>query len=211
MKCKTAILTILLVWSCTSDAQSWIAFSGGFSADLNNKKPFYAIPVSINWKPGKYSGFFVEGIESFGINRNRIVKAYSANPQLPAEVPVTERVRNQSLSIGMGAIINLYTGKKNDVKLNLSSGFASVGYIVSYKGYDQVHYEVLNPDGTERVSGLYGAISTAYNFTAQQKDLFIMLRFQTAPLATRSRYPYSYHFAVPLQLTFGYQYIYKRK
>ncbi len=187
-------------------AQSFIALSSGISTDLNNKNPFYSVPVTFRLEPFRHSSFFIEAIQGIGFNRLSKADAYTANPDLAEHVVLNEEVKNSSFSMGIGAAIVLYTNKKNNqITLNLSTGICSEHYNVNFRNYDKANYEVLNPDVNEYISGLYASIAAVYNFHKRKRDLFIMLRLQSPSSAWFGRYQVSFFKAAPMQLTFGYK------
>jgi hypothetical protein len=195
-----------------ANAQSVIAISAGVSTDLNNEKPFYSVPVTLRWEPFKRSAFFIEATQAFGLNRLADADAYTTSPQLPQQVSLAEAIHANSLSIGTGAAIILYTKKNNRFTLNLSAGFCSEEFTVIYRNYDKANYEVLNPDVSEKMSGLYVSAAGVYNFHKTKQDMFLMLRIQSPSTASPAdRYTLSYNKTAALQLTFGYKLFYNQK
>lgn len=193
--------------------QSFIALSAGISKDLNNKRPFYTVPVTLRWEPFKHSAFFIEATKEIGFSRLAHADAYTVNPQLPGHVVLTEAVSLTTFSMGIGGTVVLYTNKKNNqLTLNVSLGVCDEHFTVTYRNYDKVNYEVLNPDVGKDFSGLYTSIAGVYNFHKRKQDMFIMLRLQSPALAgTSDRYILSYQETAPMQLTYGYKLFYKKK
>ena len=195
-----------------TNAQSVIAVSAGISTDLNNEKPFYSVPVTLRWEPFKRSAFFIEATKGIGYNRLSDADAYTTSPQLPQQVFLTKAIHLNSFSVGTGAAIILYTKKNNRFTLNLSAGFCSEEFTVVYRNYDKANYEVLNPDVSEKMSGLYVSAAGVYNFHKTKQDMFIMLRIQSPSTAGHAdRYTLSYTKTAALQLTFGYKLFYNQK
>jgi hypothetical protein len=208
----TGVFILILLFASHINAQPFIALSSGISTDLNNKSPFYAVPFILKMKPFKRSGFFIEVSQGIGFNRLSQADAYSINSQLSEHVVLTEAVKFTSFSVGIGGAIVLYTNKKNNqFVLSLSTGVSDENYKVTYRNYDKVNYEVLNPDVARDVSGLYASIAGIYNFHKRKRDMFIMLRLQSPTLSAYSRYKLSYNKAAPLQLAFGYKLFYTKK
>ncbi|KAA9041215.1 hypothetical protein FW778_04045 [Ginsengibacter hankyongi] len=208
----TGIFILLIFFAPSINAQPFFAVSAGISKDLNNKKTFYAAPVTFRWKLFKHSGFFIEATNEIGFNRLTHADAYTANAQLPEHVVLTEKVRPSAFSMGIGGAIRLYTNKKNNqLTLNLSLGICDEYFAISYRNYDKVNYEVLNPDVAKDFSGVYAAIAGVYNFHKRKQDMFIMLRLQSPSSAgPGDRYVLSYDQTAPVQLTFGYNLFYKK-
>lgn len=171
------------------------------------------VPVSLRWEPFKRSAFFIEAIQVIGLNRLSSANAYTVNPQLPEHVVLTEAISPKSFLIGVGGAAVLYTNKKHSqFTLNISVGICSEHFKVTYRNYDKVNYEVLNPDLGKDISGLYGSLAGVYNFHKSLRDMFIMLRVQSASLVgPGDRYPLSYNGSAPLQLTFGYKLFYNKR
>ena len=215
MKLRIIGISILIIFFASQlKAQSIVALSTGISADLKNKKPFYAIPITFRWEPFERSGFFIEATQSFGFNRLANADAYTTSPQLPEHVSLTEAININSRSIGIGGAIVLYTNKKNNrFTLNLSIGICTEKFKVTYRNYDNENYEVVNPDVGDKRSGLYVSAAGVYNFHKRKQDMFIMLRAQSPSTGgqTDFYYPLSYHNTAPLQLTYGYKLFYNKK
>jgi hypothetical protein len=213
MKLRTAcILIVFTFFSSHINAQSFIALSSGVSVDINNESPFYAIPVTLRFKPFRRSHFFIEATQSIGFNRLSPVDAYTLSPQLSEHVALTEEIKFSSFSMGIGASIVLYTNKKeNQFTLNLSTGISDQHYKVNFRSYDKINYEVLNPDVNQYISGLYASIAGVYNFHKRKQDMFVMLHLQSPSTSSYERYKFSYNKVAPLQLMFGYKLFYNKK
>jgi len=202
----TGIFILITIFVSQVSAQSFIALSSGISADLNNERPFFGIPITLRWQPFKHSAFFIEAIQDIGFNRLSKSDAYTANPDLSEHVVLTEEVKHTSFLIGVGGAIVLYTNKRNNqITVDLSTGICSESYTVDFRNYDKVNYEVLNPDVTKPISGLYASIAMIYNFHKRKQDMFIMLRLQSPSSGGFGRYKLSFNNTAPLQLTFGYK------
>lgn len=209
----TFIFILLIFFASHINAQPFIAVSTGISKDLNNKRPFYTVPVTLRWEPFKRSSLFIEVTKEIGFNRLTYADAYTVNPQLSEHVVLTEEVSLTTFSIDIGGAIVLYTNKKNNqLTLHVSLGVSDEHFTVNYRNYDKINYEVLNPDVGKIFSGLYGSIAGVYNFHKGKQDMFIMLRLQSPALeGSGDRYNLSYTQTAPLQLTFGYKLFYKKK
>lgn len=194
-------------------AQSVLAISSGISTDLNNKKPFYTVPITLRWEPFKRSALFIEATQGIGFHRLSYGDAYTAAANLPDHVVLTEAIKLSSFSIDIGASIVVYTNKKNNrFTINLAPGICTEKFGVNYRNYDKVNYEVINPDISERRQGLYASIAGLYHFHKRKQDMFIMLRLQSNSTARDpDRYKLSYNATAPLQLTYGYNFFYNKK
>lgn len=171
------------------------------------------VPITLRWEPFKRTGFFIEANQGIGFNRLSHAGAYTVAPQLPEHVVLTEAVNLTTFSTGIGGAIVIYTDKKNNqFTLNLSTGVYKESFTVTYRNYDKANYEVLNPDVSEDMSGLYACIAGVYNFHKRRRDMFIMLRLQSPSSAgLPERYELSYNKTAPLQITFGYKLFYNKK
>lgn len=213
---KKVIPTLFLLVACVfqkANSQAFIALSSGISKDLNNKKTFYHIPVSLRWEPFKKSGFFINANYGIPLSRNGSADAYTANPLLPEHVVLKERIQPNLFTVEIGGTIHLYTNKKNNsMYLDIATGVSSQHFKVNYKNYDKINYEVLNPDVNTDSSGLILSIAYIYNFHWRKQNLFLMLHLQTPPLVSALNY-YSMNYKViaPLQITFGYKLIYNKR
>lgn len=211
MKHITAALFICII-SFHATSQSLVAFSSGISIDVNNEKPFYAIPVSLHWEPFRRSAFFIEATKGFGFNRLAKVDAYTPNEQLPEHVILTEVIKSKSFSVSMGGAIKLYTNKKNNrISLNLSAGIIDEDFNVVFKNYDKANYEVLNPDVSEDFGGLYFSGAVVYNFYKTTQNMFVMLKLQSPSTAETPDYKLSYKKTAALSLLYGYKLFYNKK
>lgn len=205
------ILVTIIFHKATS--QSFAALSTGFSSDLNNKRPFYHIPIAFRIEPFERSGFFIEANYGIPLTRKSTANAYTTNPALVEHVILAETVRPNLFTVTLGGEIHLYTTKKNNsFYLDLSAGISSQHFKVNYKNYDKVNYEVLNPDVNTDSSGLVVSIAIVYNFHERKQDIFLMLHLQTPPLVSAlNYYAMNYKVIAPLQLTLGYKLIHKKK
>jgi len=212
MKHITAALFICII-SFHATSQSLVAFSSGIATDLNNEKPFYSIPVSLHWEPLRRSAFFIEATKGFGFNRLAKVDAYTTNEQLPEHVNLTEAIHVKSFSVSIGGAIKLYTTKKNNrFALNLLMGIRGENFLVNYRKYDKVHYEVVNPDVSEERAGVFLGAAGVYNFHKRKQDMFVKISVESATTGGMlNRYPLSYKNTAPLRLTYGYKLFYSEK
>lgn len=171
------------------------------------------VPVTLRWEPFKRFGFFIEGTQTIGLNRLTDADAYTTSPQLPEHVSLTKVINVNSLSIGTGGAIVLYTNKRNNrITLNLSIGICSEHFNVTYRDYDKENYEIINPDVGENLTGLYVSAAGVYNFHNRKQDMFIMLRVQSPSSAGQpDHYTLSYRNTASLQLTYGYKLFYNKK
>ena len=209
----TGIFILITIFVSQVSAQSFIALSSGISTDINNERPFLwpqfmKHAVAIISMPFSWEGtaFFIEAIQDIGFNRLSKSDAYTANPDLSENVVLTEEVKHTSFLIGIGGAIVLYTNKRNNqITVDVSKGICSESYTVDFRNYDKVNYEVLNPDVTNPISGLYASIAMIYNFRKRKQDMFIMLRLQSPSSGGFGRYKLSFNNTAPLQLTFGYK------
>lgn len=209
-----SISALMIFFALQANAQSFIALSSGISTDLNNDKPFYSIPVSLRWEPFQRSAFFIEATRGIVFTRLSDADAYTPNPQLTQHVILTEAIKLNTFSVATGGAIVLYTNKRNNrFTLNLSLGICNEKFLVIYKNYDKANYEVLNPDISENLSGLYAAAALVYNFHKMKQDMFVMLQVQSPSSVTKPEryYPLSYNKTAALQLTFGYKLIYSKQ
>jgi hypothetical protein len=211
MKRITATLFICII-SFYAKSQSVVAFSSGIATDLNNEKPFYTIPLTLHWEPFRRSAFFIEATKGIGLNRLSKVDAYTTNEQLPEHVNITEVIKFQSFSVAMGGAIKLYTNSKNNrLSLNLSAGIIGENFSIVFKNYDKANYEVLNPDVSENLAGLYCSGAVVYNFHKRKRDMFLKLRIQSPSTAEMpDNYNLSYNNTAAFSLMYGYKLFYNK-
>jgi hypothetical protein len=209
------LISIICILSFTAaNAQSFLSFSTGISTDINhNRKSFYQIPVSVQWKPGNSKGSPL--IFEFDYGIPLITKgsgeAYTLNQQLPDKETLTESIRASIFTISVGFQINLLNnGKKDMLCLDIFPlALTSQHYKINYKNYDKENYEVLNPDLNRNAGGLAMATALIYNFHKNQ-DMMAMIRIQSATFTKKADYPLSYNSIAPLQFTIGYNFYYKK-
>lgn len=219
MKIKTPLLpalSIFILFSFSTKAQSSFSLSTGISSDLNNAHhSFYHIPFSLQWKPSprKRAAFFVEFDYDFPFTTKSTGQAYTLNPSLPKEVKLQETIRPYIFSASIGFRIHLYTNKKNNsFYLNLLPfGVSFQNIKVAYKNFDKENYEILNPDFNLNRGGFVESMAAVYNFHNRKQDMKLMLHLQIPPLQRTGDYPLSYRFVAPLQLTFGYNFYYNKR
>ncbi len=205
---------IFIFSSVATNAQSFLSFSTGISTDVNqNHNSFYHVPISIQWKPGnRPNSPFLFGLD-YGIPL--ITKgsgdAYTLNPQLPEKVSLTEDIRASIFTISVGFQIHLISNKKNNtLYLDLFPlAISSQRYKVTYKNYDKENYEVMNPDLNRKTGGLAMAMAFVYYF-AKKQDMMAMIRIQSPTTISNNDYPHAFKSIAPLQLTFGYNFFYKK-
>lgn len=199
--------------SLSSIAQSFVTLSSGISKDINNTKPFYHTPVSLQWKPFPKASdpFLLEVDYHIPLTNTGSADAYTVNAALPQQVNLRENIRSYIFTTSVGLRIFLFSTKtKNDFYLNLLTGYCNQKFKVEYVNYDKGNYEVLNPDVNTNKGGFVFSTAVVYNFNTANRNLQLMLHIQTPLLIERGRYPLSYKFAAPLQLTFGYNFYYKK-
>lgn len=214
MKINCILFNLFFIFfALQTSAQSFFALSTGVSTDLNNKKPFYSIPVTLRWEPFRRSAFFIEATQGIGFNRLSDADAYTTKPQLPQHVLLTESINVNAFSVGIGGAIVLYTNKRNNrFTLNLSTGVIDEYYKVDYRNYDNKNYEVLNPDVSKDLSGLYVCSAVVYYFHKSKQDMFIQIQVQSPSTAGNpDRYSLSYNKTAALELTYGYRFFYNKK
>lgn len=209
-----SIHIIFIFFSVAANAQSFLSISTGISTNVNqNGKSFYHVPICIQWKPGnsRNSPFLFELDYGIPLITKGSGDAYSLNPQLPEKVSLTEDIRASIFTISVGFQIHLLTNKKNNTPyLDLFPlAISSQSYKVTYKNYDKENYEVMNPDLNRETGGLAMAMALVYNFGKKQ-DMMAMIRFQSPTTASKNDYPHAFKSIAPLQLTFGYNFFYKK-
>lgn len=209
------LISIICISSISvANAQSFFSFSAGISTDINrNRKSFYQIPVSVQWKPGnsRHSPLIFEFSYGIPLITTGSVEAYTLNPQFPEKVSLTERIRASIFTISVGFQINLLNNEKKD-KLCLDLfplSLSSQHYKINYKNYDKENYEVLNPDLNQNGGGLAMGMALIYNFHKNQ-DMMAMIRIQSPTFTKKADYPLSYNSIAPLQFTIGYNFYYKK-
>lgn len=210
------LISIICISSiAAADAQSFLSFSTGISTDINrNRKSFYQIPVSVQWKPGnsRRSPLIFEFDYGIPLITKGSGEAYTLNPQLPERATLTENIRASIFTISVGFQIHLFNNEKKDrlcldlFPLALSSQY----YKINYKNYDKENYEVLNPDLNRNTGGLAIATALIYNFHKNQ-DMMAMIRIQSPVFTKKADYPLSYNSIAPLQFTIGYNFYYKKR
>jgi len=210
------LLTVLgcfVLFSLSVSAQSYVSLSTGISRDVsNNAVPFYAIPVTIQWKPfRKYlNGLFFETDYDIPIAGYSTGTAYTLNPSLPASVTLKEKITPSVFTQFMGVTLGWYidASKRNSFFINPLVGICDQSFSVKYENYDNKNYEVLNPDVNLEKTSLVCAIEIGYKF---HNDFIAMFHAQSGMLATKGSYPLSYEFISPLQLNFGYTFNYNKQ
>ena len=209
-----SIHIIFIFSSVAVNAQSFLSFSTGISTDVNqNRKSFYQVPISIQWKPGnsRNSSFLFELDYGIPLITKGFGDAFTLNPQLPEQVSLTEDIRASIFTISVGCQIHLLSNKKNN-SLYLDFfplAISSQSYHVSYKNYDKENYEVLNPDLNCETGGLAVAMALVYDF-AKKQDMMAMIRIQSPTTVSKMDYPHAFKSIAPLQLAFGYNFFYKK-
>ncbi|MEO9020943.1 MAG: hypothetical protein ABI237_13120 [Ginsengibacter sp.] len=219
MKLTTSLLfcfALFILYAVEGNAQSSFSFSTGFSTDMNNHhNAFHHIPVSIQWKPSpeKRAPFFIEFNYDIPFAHKGTDNAYTLDASLPEEVTLQKNIRASIFTASIGFRIHLNTDKKNNsLYLNLIPfGLCSQSFKVTYKNYDKVNYEVLNPDVNVNNAGAVVSMAIVYNFHKQRQDMLLMLHAQSPLLKKRNEYPASFRFVAPLQFTFGYNFYYNKK
>ncbi len=204
---------MLMSISARVNAQAFASLSTGISRDVNNTKPFYHIPVSLQWKPfpKRSDPFFLEVDYNIPFKNTGSAKAYTLNAGLPQEVNLKETIRSYIFTTSIGLRIFLFSTKNNnDFYFNFLTGYCFQKFKVNYVNYDNINYEVLDPDVTTNNSGFVFSGAVVYNFHTAKRDLQLMLHLQTPLLQDMGKYPLSYKFAAPLQLTFGYNFYYSK-
>ncbi len=215
MKITNTFIFCFLIFSLVAlklNAQTF-TLSTGISKDINNSKiSFYHIPLSLMWKPGKKEfSPLVELNYSVPLTAKSNVNAYTLNPNLAEKVTLTENITPRLFSAAFGFAIQLVSRNQNSLYLDLFPfGILSQKIKIQYKNYDRENYEVLNPDVTVNKTIFELAAAVVYNFNISKRNLMVMLHIQTGTSDHDGDYKLSYNPIVPLQLTFGYNFYYKK-
>jgi hypothetical protein len=207
------ISLIFLTSSITATAQSFVSISTGILTDVNqNRKSFYHIPVSIQWKPFAESNvpFLLQFDYGIPLTAKDAGDAFTLNPSLPAKVTLTEKIQPYIFTFSIGFQIHLLTTKKNNsFYLDLFPlGISNQNFKINYKNYDKENYEVLNPDLNRNSGGYVMSMAAVYNL---HNDLLLMLHLQTPTFTRKDDYLFAFKSIAPLQLTFGYKFYYKKR
>lgn len=206
---------LFILSSFATNAQSYLSISTGISTDVNqNRKSFYHIPVSFQWKPfpEKNVPLLLELNYGIPLTTKGSGNAFTLSSSLPEKVTLTEKIDPYIFTINLGFQIHLFTTKKNNTLcLDLFPlGICNQNFKIKYKNYDKENYEVLNPDLSRNSGGFEMSMATVYNFHKNQ-DMMFKLHIQTPTFTQKDNYPSAYRSIAPLQLTFGYSFYYKKR
>jgi hypothetical protein len=215
---KLLLLSVCcILFSFFADAQSFIGLSTGFSRDINQNPnySFYHIPITLQFKPfrKRWNVLFFEANYDIPIGATGSGKAYTANPSLPQEVTLSEKVAPYIFTGFAGVSFCFYIDKQRGdiLYLNPMAGVCNQYVTVEYKNYDKANYEVLNPDIGSNNTSVVAALEVVYKF---HNNLIVNFHMQT-PLADDEgenyNHPLSYNSIAPLQLTLGYNFYYNKK
>lgn len=197
-----------------ANAQTYVALSTGISKDINNThKSFYHVPVLLQWEPfpNKENVIFFQFEYDHPLTAKGSGEAYTLNPSLPQKVTLVESVRPFVFTTSLGLSILVYTNKRiNTFNLNLLLGYCYQNFKVTYKNYDKENYEVLDPDVNLNKNAFVLSMAGVYNFN-KAKNMFLRIGVQTPLLISAGRYPLSYKYIAPLQLTYGYKLFYNKR
>lgn len=208
-----------IIFSLALKAQPSLTFATGIAADINSantNETFSHIPFTLIWKPSSRpkSSFFFKIDYAIPVSGNNVGDAYTLNPSLPAMVTLPETVRPYLFTVSLGLHIHLYTSENKSIFFLdiLPVGICSQNFKVTYKNYDKVNYEVLNPDVDLKNSGYVAAIGVEYLMhMSNNNSLAIMLHAQSPLAAGIGDYDMTYRYVAPLQLTVGYNFFYNKK
>lgn len=216
---RSCLLALLLLFILSCHAQPVITIASGFSINTYKKSGssanFNHVPLSVQWSPLGLKNVLLVKLDYFiPFSTSGTDYAYTLNPDLPSEIKVQKSFRANMFDLNVGARlpIHRYKGKYNFYTDVLLTAISHQNIKVSYAGYDQSNYEILNPDLSLRKTSISFSTGFVYKYTLENNSsLLCMLHFQFSPFAspTLQGYRLSYNFVSPIQLTIGYSFSYK--
>ncbi|RYY58493.1 MAG: hypothetical protein EOO05_16270 [Chitinophagaceae bacterium] len=201
--CKPILLSLLILSYAHASAQQ-LGVSTGLAMDLNNNARFKQVPLSVQWVPNseRRFAFLVKLDAALPLPSSRQVEAYTLQSGFAQSSSVQEKISNPwvALSIGFRFRKNLQKGGRYFFADLLPVGLANQWFNIAYKDYDNVNYEILNPDTELNKRGLF----TGYGLGFVMKNFLAQAHVYSPLLASKGDYKLSYKFNAPLSITIGY-------
>jgi hypothetical protein len=130
--------------------------------------------------------------------------AFSPNPTVPLYTAANKTLQPSAIAIAFGGRTRLAKiGTQDAINVVALLGVKWEKIAVSYL-YDKANYTILNPDQTQRRTGLYGSVGAEFKHAIAKGYLFAQILLSTAPIGRKDRYPSSFNFVVPLSFNIGY-------
>jgi hypothetical protein len=185
-------------------SQQKLAVSSGIAIDINNEQAFKQLPLSIQWITGrsKKHSLIIKADIAIPFGHTSYDSAYTLTPGLPAAIATEKNIKNKwgTLSLGGRFYINLKNKSQQFFADIFPIGFGWQTFIVKYKNFDKMNYEVINPDVDKSKASFCSSMGAGFS----RNNFVVQLHVQTPIYASRGRYDRSFNFSAPLQLTAGY-------
>lgn len=203
---------LLTTWLILVSFFAWtqspsIALSTGIALDINNQSKFKHIPLSAQLIFGESrKGHFLLHVEgNIPLLYKSSDSAYTLQSGLPSAISIRKEIRSQVFSLALGYRFVFFPGKEGQLFFDLLPvGYSVQRFRVKYKNYNDVHYEIINPDTDLRSSGLV----TGFGFGYESGSWFARGQLLSPPLDLANdnrKYELSYNRASLFQVTVGHR------
>jgi hypothetical protein len=206
------LFTTILLYK-TTVSQMYIEPIVGFQNDVNNHFHFSqintAVQFSYKFKRNYELSFQLQ--RSWPLSYHTADSSFTLTPSLPLYAPAQKTIKASNQSI---AIINRFNvlGRKPKSTLNILAGVGVTrqDILVNYQ-YDKNNYTILNPDETQKPSGLFLSGGLEYLRDLKYGRIFAQIIIATQPSSKKINYPSSFVYMAPLCLNAGYSFSIKTK
>ncbi|RYY54601.1 MAG: hypothetical protein EOO09_13740 [Chitinophagaceae bacterium] len=194
-------LTLATVLSARSQQAG---ISTGISFDVNNRFGARQVPLSLVLvSPFNTDlSLLVKADGALPVSGRRDAEAYTLQSGFNPSVRLNETIRTTWLGLSLGLRFGLkhFSGRNYLFADMIPLGLGSQSVKVKYEGYDNVNYEVLNPDNDLRRVGYFAGAGGGFvsgPFVAQ-------VHIHTPLVAAKGDYKLNYKFVAPMSITIGY-------
>ena len=206
MKNCIFIFIIITLLCCECTAQIYVEPIIGFQSDIGNKAGFKQINsgVQFGFKLSRGYELVLRIQESWGLPYHSTDSSFSLNPALPLYTSANKTIHSGVLYFSADHRFALNrNNKKHLFSILLHTGISAQKLTVDYQ-YDKNNYIILNPDKTQKLTGVF--IGTGFEYMRLFRDsrLFLQLTLDGAPSGNMSQYPSSFSFMTPLAINAGY-------
>jgi len=207
---KIVTLTLLGLATKYCAAQVYLSPVVGYQVDLTNSH-FQQFNTGLQFS-NKFNSIYelIFSVQnSNAIPYHSSDSAFSANPQVPLYNDAKKTIRPQLFSVQVGHRLTIAGRKtKNVFAIAFYTGVAAQKIKVSYD-YDKTNYTVLNPDATQKRTGLFLSGGFEYTRILTNGRILLQLNYAAPTIGEKINYPSSFDFMAPLAFNVGYSILLK--
>ena len=196
-----------------SAAQIFIEPAIGYQIDLNNTQ--YSLnqintSVQLSFKKGNRYEFILLLQKGWPVASSSNDSSFSLNPSLPVYANAQKKISPSAVAFSIGnRFIVAGIRSKDMLSILFNAGIMYQKIKVSYQ-YDKGNYTILNPDQTQKVTGIFVCGGLEYMRLLKKGRLFFQATVASPPSGKTPPYS-SFNFIAPLSFNVGYSILVKKQ